>query len=280
MVTALRAANMLPCLYFLPGRRAVEAAASSAAGHLLVTPEDRARLHEQVQQWVRTLPPEDQKLDQVRRLATLLAARPRLPPRRAAARAQGDGGDALRAWRPEGGLRHRYARPGHQHARAHGRRRQPEQVRRPPDAPAHAQRISAAHRTRGPPWHGRARLGGAALLAVGCLRASVRVAHRAAAARHQRLHHSLQHHPQPLASRRLWPIARGSRRNSLREFQRRGSRPGAVAPGRGVRALPEPAQKEEGEPRVRRVEPRRRGGVERDGLRAADDGLLSTRTTS
>ena len=72
VVSALRAANMLPCLYFLPGRRAVEAAASSAAGHLLVTPEDRGRLHEQVQQWVRTLPPEDQKLDQVRRLATLL----------------------------------------------------------------------------------------------------------------------------------------------------------------------------------------------------------------
>ncbi|HET9979371.1 MAG TPA: DEAD/DEAH box helicase [Ktedonobacterales bacterium] len=72
VVTALRAANMLPCLYFLPGRRAVEAAATSAAGHLLVTPEDRGRLHEQVQQWVRTLPPEDQKLDQVRRLATLL----------------------------------------------------------------------------------------------------------------------------------------------------------------------------------------------------------------
>ncbi|HEX6541626.1 MAG TPA: DEAD/DEAH box helicase [Ktedonobacterales bacterium] len=72
VITALRAANMLPCLYFLPGRRAVEAAASSAAGHLLVSPEDRTRLHEQVQRWVRTLPPEDQKLDQVRRLATLL----------------------------------------------------------------------------------------------------------------------------------------------------------------------------------------------------------------
>ncbi|HEU5348896.1 MAG TPA: DEAD/DEAH box helicase, partial [Ktedonobacterales bacterium] len=72
IITALRAANMLPCLYFLPGRRAVEAAAASAAGHLLVSPEDRARLNEQVQQWVRTLPPEDQKLDQVRRLATLL----------------------------------------------------------------------------------------------------------------------------------------------------------------------------------------------------------------
>lgn len=72
IITALRAASMLPCLYFLPGRRAVEAAAASAAGHLLVGPEDRTRLHEQVQQWVRTLPPEDQKLDQVWRLATLL----------------------------------------------------------------------------------------------------------------------------------------------------------------------------------------------------------------
>jgi ATP-dependent RNA helicase HelY len=72
VVTALRDAEMLPCLYFLPGRRAVEAAAASAAGHLLVSPADHGRLHEQVQQWVRTLPPEDQKLDQVRRLAALL----------------------------------------------------------------------------------------------------------------------------------------------------------------------------------------------------------------
>jgi superfamily II RNA helicase len=72
IVTALRKADLLPCLYFLPGRRAVEAAASGAAGHLLVGPEQRARLHAEVQAWVRTLPPEDQKLDQVQRLTGLL----------------------------------------------------------------------------------------------------------------------------------------------------------------------------------------------------------------
>jgi superfamily II RNA helicase len=72
IVTALREAALLPCLYFLPGRKAVEAAASGAAGHLLVTPEQRARVQGEVQQWVKALPSEDQKLDQVWRLAALL----------------------------------------------------------------------------------------------------------------------------------------------------------------------------------------------------------------
>jgi ATP-dependent RNA helicase HelY len=72
VLAALRKANMLPCIYFLPGRRAVEAAAMSASGHLLVSAEQRGRLHEEVQAWVRSLPAEDQKLDQVQRLAALL----------------------------------------------------------------------------------------------------------------------------------------------------------------------------------------------------------------
>jgi superfamily II RNA helicase/transcriptional regulator with XRE-family HTH domain len=72
ILTALRQASLLPCLYFLPGRRAVEVAAESAAGHLLTSPEQRARLHAEVQAWVRALPAEDQRLDQVRRLANLL----------------------------------------------------------------------------------------------------------------------------------------------------------------------------------------------------------------
>src|SRR5262249_12438795 len=42
------------------------------ANHLLATPEQRARLHDEVQAWVQTLPAEDQKLDQVWRLAGLL----------------------------------------------------------------------------------------------------------------------------------------------------------------------------------------------------------------
>ena len=72
VLTALREAELLPSLYFLPGRRAVETAAESAAGHLFATPDQRARIHQEVQQWVRSLPPEDQKLEQVRRLTALL----------------------------------------------------------------------------------------------------------------------------------------------------------------------------------------------------------------
>ncbi len=72
ILTALREAKLLPCLYFLPGRKAVETAAESASKHLLVSPQTRARLQSVVQEWVRALPSEDQKLDQVHRLAELL----------------------------------------------------------------------------------------------------------------------------------------------------------------------------------------------------------------
>lgn len=72
ILTALRKAGLLPCIYFLPGRRAVETAAESAKGHLLVSPEERERLHNEVHEWVGRLPAEDQKLEQVRRLAALL----------------------------------------------------------------------------------------------------------------------------------------------------------------------------------------------------------------
>ncbi len=71
VLSALRAANLLPCLYFLPGRRAVETAAQSAANHLLVSPEQRARLTEETQAWIKSLPPEDQRLDQAQRLLQL-----------------------------------------------------------------------------------------------------------------------------------------------------------------------------------------------------------------
>lgn len=72
VLTALSKAGLLPSIYFLPGRRAVETAAESAKGHLLVSPADRERLHAQVREWVSRLPPDDQKLDQVQRLAALL----------------------------------------------------------------------------------------------------------------------------------------------------------------------------------------------------------------
>ncbi|HEX9035674.1 MAG TPA: DEAD/DEAH box helicase [Ktedonobacterales bacterium] len=72
VLTALREANLLPCLYFLPGRRAVEEAAERAATHLFTTPEQRARLVSETREWVRALPAEDQKLEQARKLLYLL----------------------------------------------------------------------------------------------------------------------------------------------------------------------------------------------------------------
>ena len=72
VLTALRDAGLLPCLYFLPGRRAVEQAAERAATHLFTTSEQRARLVAETREWVNALPPEDQKLDQVNRLLYLL----------------------------------------------------------------------------------------------------------------------------------------------------------------------------------------------------------------
>lgn len=72
VLTALREAGLLPCIYFLPGRRAVEEAAERAATHLFTTPEQRAKLVTETREWVRALPPEDQKLEQARKLLYLL----------------------------------------------------------------------------------------------------------------------------------------------------------------------------------------------------------------
>jgi ATP-dependent RNA helicase HelY len=72
VLNALRQADLLPCLYFLPGRRIVEEAAASVTGHLLTTPAERALLEEEVKAWLEALPPEDRQLEQVQRLTALL----------------------------------------------------------------------------------------------------------------------------------------------------------------------------------------------------------------
>lgn len=72
ILTALRQADLLPCLYFLPGRRIVEEAAESAAGHLFTTPEERTLLQNEINTWLAALPPEDRELEQVQRLTALL----------------------------------------------------------------------------------------------------------------------------------------------------------------------------------------------------------------
>ncbi|HEX4203245.1 MAG TPA: DEAD/DEAH box helicase [Ktedonobacteraceae bacterium] len=72
VLTALRSASMLPCLYFLPGRRAVEEAAMGASLHQFTTPEEEAQIREEVGVWMEHLPKEDRNLQQVHMLTGLL----------------------------------------------------------------------------------------------------------------------------------------------------------------------------------------------------------------
>src|SRR6266700_2171641 len=72
VLTVLRQADLLPCLYFLPGRRVVEEAAMSAALHLFTSPEEQALIREEVGVWLEQLPKEDRNLQQVYALTELL----------------------------------------------------------------------------------------------------------------------------------------------------------------------------------------------------------------
>ncbi len=72
ILTVLRDQDMLPCLYFLPGRRVVEEAALAAALHSFTTPEEEAHIREEVGVWLDRLPKEDRNLQQVHSLVGLL----------------------------------------------------------------------------------------------------------------------------------------------------------------------------------------------------------------
>ena len=72
ILTVLRDADLLPCLYFLPGRRVVEEAAMSAGLHLFTTPEEQVLIKEEMEIWLETLPKEDRSLQQVYALSDLL----------------------------------------------------------------------------------------------------------------------------------------------------------------------------------------------------------------
>ncbi len=72
ILTALRDADLLPCLYFLPGRKVVEDAATSSSLHLFTTPGEEALIREEVGIWLENLPKEDRNLQQVHMLAEIL----------------------------------------------------------------------------------------------------------------------------------------------------------------------------------------------------------------
>ncbi|HLZ60963.1 MAG TPA: DEAD/DEAH box helicase, partial [Ktedonosporobacter sp.] len=72
VLTALREAGLLPCLYFLPGRRVVEEAAMSASLHRFTSPEEEGFIREEIGIWLEQLPKEDRNLQQVHTLLELL----------------------------------------------------------------------------------------------------------------------------------------------------------------------------------------------------------------
>jgi superfamily II RNA helicase len=72
ILTVLRDADKLPCIYFLPGRRVVEEAAMSAALHRFTTPEEEVRIREEIGIWLESLPKEDRNLQQVQALTEIL----------------------------------------------------------------------------------------------------------------------------------------------------------------------------------------------------------------
>ena len=72
ILTILREHDMLPCLYFLPGRRVVEEGAMSAALHQFTSPEEQVLIQAEVDSWLQQLSREDRGLQQVYDLTRLL----------------------------------------------------------------------------------------------------------------------------------------------------------------------------------------------------------------
>lgn len=72
ILTMLREADMLPCLYFLPGRRVVEEAATSASLHRFTTVDEELLIRAEIDVWLEHLPKEDRNLQQVHSLLDLL----------------------------------------------------------------------------------------------------------------------------------------------------------------------------------------------------------------
>lgn len=72
ILTALSEANLLPTLYFLPGRKVVEEAALSASRLQFTSPTESEMLRQEVSEWLEHLPVEDRNLQQVHALIDLL----------------------------------------------------------------------------------------------------------------------------------------------------------------------------------------------------------------
>ncbi|MGI5836916.1 MAG: DEAD/DEAH box helicase [Chloroflexota bacterium] len=72
VVTALAEANLLPAIYFLFSRRAVEVAAESCRRLSLLSNQEAMEVRQLARRQVEVLPPEDHRLDQLQRLLALL----------------------------------------------------------------------------------------------------------------------------------------------------------------------------------------------------------------
>lgn len=72
ILTSLQKADLLPCLYFLPGRRSVEEAAQQAAAHCFTSVEEQQKIAAELADWQQNLSFEDRALPQVQALCALL----------------------------------------------------------------------------------------------------------------------------------------------------------------------------------------------------------------
>ena len=72
VLLTLQKAELLPCLYFLPGRKAVEEAAQRCMSTRLTTRDEQMAIAADVETWLATLADEDRALQQVQDIAGLL----------------------------------------------------------------------------------------------------------------------------------------------------------------------------------------------------------------
>ena len=110
--------GMLPAIYFIFSRAACDDAVKRCvdAGIRLTTPEERERIRAICEERTSSLTDDDLDVLQWSRWITGMEAGVAVPPRRHGPAVQGGGRGVLHRRPREGGLRHRDARPRHQHA--------------------------------------------------------------------------------------------------------------------------------------------------------------------
>ena len=212
VVERLAEDELLPAIYFIFSRAACDDAAPALRRRRRAAHRPRrARAHPRRSSRPAPRRSSDADLDVLGYDRWLAGARGRhrRPPRRHGAAVQGGGRGLLRRGAGQGGVRHRDARPRHQHAGPDGRHREAHEVhRRAPRVP-HAGRVHAADRAGRPAGHRRRRLRRRAVVAVRPVRPGGGAGRQPVVPAHVGVPADLQHGRQPGA-----PLQRRARRTT------------------------------------------------------------------